>query len=567
MTPSPNSPSLSDQITQGRTLGYSDDDMVNYLAARPELGTKIQQAKQAQYNSKEILDYLGGSGSQAQSTQTPPQSAPDNTVHSRSFITGQPLNVDMSRMNKGMDVDSPSRQQVVQGAKGVFAPGATVDQRAESAHQAFQGATDLGKGAALAVAPFAPVQTVVGAGAGLAGQWAGTHAAQAMGAGPGVSHLVGDASGLVAGGAAAHLTGGMPGPLEPGAPSVDPYVAALRVWGLEKDPKILDDISNGNVKLTSGMSDLKAPFQDAHASAPQSGYANESVLRAMPVAQQQNRAAWNAWMTRAQGQTASGRGIVQATANALKETATDERAHAILDDAIRNYGRNLTAPELESLLQQKNGELAGFYSRDGAVQDAARQAGADTLKTQALLEAQARAIRESLYNLLDPTGSGTRPQEIQARYGALKSIERGAQDERSKIIAEHPLNIYERGADVKFDPRAALKQKLGNREWLIENAINSVPDAGPLPLPDEPFYPRNYTPNARQIPMRPTPPKPRPTTAPEWEMDVRPQLPQASVQAPQPSPTAIQKYQPTGESVAVRLGKQIWSALGGPPVQ
>lgn len=49
---------LQDQISQARSSGYNDDDIVNYLSSKPDLGDKIKTAKGHGYSSKDILGYL-----------------------------------------------------------------------------------------------------------------------------------------------------------------------------------------------------------------------------------------------------------------------------------------------------------------------------------------------------------------------------------------------------------------------------------------------------------------------------------------------------------------------------
>lgn len=471
------------------------------------------------------------------------------------------------------DPQNAGLMQMGRGAKEI-AHAPNWERRAQGASDIIRGAGYSGIGAAAAMAPLSPIGTAAGLVGGAAGGFAAQKTAEALGAPEGYANLAGDVGGIVGGGLAAKRPGVRVAPLQGGEQTVDPHVAALRAWGFQKDPYVLDQIANGDIKLTSGLADLKPHFQAQHSTADPQGYANESVLKALPSAKKANRDAWQMWMDRAQGERASGAPIIRATTSALKDTINDQRAQAILDDAVRVYGHDLTPSELESLLNEKNGELKSFYSQSPEVQAAAERAGADTLRTKALLEAQAKAIRQSLYNLLDPEGQGAGPRELQQRYGALKTIEEGANARRTAIQAEHPVNPYETVANFHLDPRAIAKQKMGSSEWLIENALNSAPPPNPLPMP-EGLYPRNYTPSARQIPAHPRPvPTPQPSAAP-YEMDIRRQLPQPSlpngpsmaVQRYQPRPTPPATPTPTGDSIATRLGKQVWRSLGGPPVE
>ncbi len=311
---------------------------------------------------------------------------------------------------------------------------------------------------------------------GLAAQQGVEHGAQALGAPPEYSALGGD----IAGAAAGLVTGRTVGDLR----TVDPHVAALRAWGFEKDPRILDQIKSGDVKLTSGLADLRATGR------VQGPYANESVLDALPEAKSTNRAAWQAWMDRARGQARMGTPIIQATAQALKQTINDPRAAAILDEASRQYNRPLTADELYGLLEEKNAELKSFYSGSKEVQAAAERAGADTLKSKPLLEAQARTLRGMLYQMLDPEGQGAGPAEVQGRFGALKAIEEAANARRTDIVSEHHVSPAESIAEFHIDPRKRIAANLKSSEWLIENAVNHAPAAPGLPVPQG-MYPMN----------------------------------------------------------------------------
>lgn len=365
------------------------------------------------------------------------------------------------------------------------------------------GTADLAQGGMAVATPFAlpsmvasPVRAITGLGVGTAVGAGTSGGLQALGVPEGYSEAAGTATGAVAGGLAAAFT--PEGLLHP--VRVDPHVAALRAWGFERDPKILDQMRNGDVKLTAGLSDLKqsAAQQGIDVSnyhpdnaTGRGSYANEAVLKALPKALEANRTVWQQWMDRARGQLRSGDPIIVATANALKTTLSDPRAQALLTEAERLYGGQLTPADMERLLIEKNGELASFYSGDKAVQAAAERAGADTLKNKALLQAQASAIRDLLYNTLDPEGAGARPAEIQGRYGALKAIEQAANANRTDFIANdsaaHPINPTEKLSNLHIDPRQWMKANLTSPEWQVSRAVLDSPDPNPLPSPNRPY--------------------------------------------------------------------------------
>lgn len=426
---------------------------------------------------------MGGQSNAATFAPPPPKPPLPAGLAPGTRVPGSALaNVDPSRAVAATEADKAPFRQIGQGVQTVRnAP--DWNTRAQGASDVLRGGMGVAAKALPAVAPLAPASTAAGLAAGtIAGM--GTEAGlNYAGVPSGYSALAGTAAGIAAGGLAAKGVA----PLN--APGLtDPHVAALRAWGFEKDPRILDQIRNGDVKLTSGLSDLKATGN------VQGPYANESVLDALPQAKEQNRAVWQEWMNRAQGQVRMGTPIVQATTEALKSTINDPRAQTILEEANRMYNRPLSPQEMEQLLVEKNAELKSFYSGSKEVQAAAERAGADTLKSKPLLQAQANALRDMLNRTLDPEHNGAAAAELQGRYGALKAIEEAANARRTDIIAEHPVNQLEKGANIHLDPRAAIKAKLGSSEWLIEHAIQDSPEQRPLPRPTGP-----YPINPRQI--------------------------------------------------------------------
>lgn len=478
------------------------------------------------------------------------------------------------------------------GAMEQTGRGLTEITQPKSGEEFAQGVSDTARGVGTLALPFvapaalaAPLRSAATLAAGSAVGAGAEMGLKAAGVPEGYAEL----GGTLAGGAAGYGTARGLEALN----AVDPHVAGLRAWGFEKDPRILDDIAAqyGPVRLDSGLADLRQSMGGQSkglnslvaSHSGEGGYFNEGVIKHLPDAKAANRAVWDQWMARARGQVRMGSPIVQASANALKENISDPRAAAILNDAARQYNRPLTPDEMYQMLEQKNAELKSFYSSSKEVQAAAERAGADTLKTKALLEAQAQALRAMLYRTLDPVGNGAGPAEIQARFGALKAIEEAAHARRTAIIQEHPVNPLEQGANIHLDPRAAIKARQGSSEWLIKNAIDYAPEATPLPTPQG-MYPMNpralpsppiqmgpITPDAsfvRGVPGMYQPPNPARALPPASTFITPP--PDATATTPHtgipPRPPTFGVPErtvqpPIGESTVRRMGQSIWDAI------
>jgi hypothetical protein len=452
-----------------------DDDIVGALASHPAFGERVNRAKQAGIASRDIVEAMASGGPQQQppSPLPPAVSVPMRNADGPIVPKDVPLSTGEKVATAPLKFLSGSAEQLGHGMTQVAHP-ESADDFAGGISNIARGAGGLALPAALPAMAAAPVAAATGLVAGTAVGLGTEYGAKALGVPPGTSEMLGTVAGGAAGGWAGNKASAFEHPT-----AVDPHVAALRAWGMNKDPHTLDAISNGTIKLSSGLSDLKPALADV--GGVQEGYANESVLRAIPAAKTANRDAWSTWMNRAAGQNRSGEPIIRATIDSLKQTISDPRAQLLVNDAASKYGRPLNPQEMESLLAEKNAELKSFYSQSKEVQGAAERAGADTLKSKALLEAQARALRELLYHTLDPERAGAGPREIQQRYGALKAIEEAAHGRRTDIIGEHPVNPLERVANIHLDPRAAIKARQGSSEWLIENAIKHSPEPGELP--------------------------------------------------------------------------------------
>jgi hypothetical protein len=179
-----------------------------------------------------------------------------------------------------------------------------------------------------------------------------------------------------------------------------------------------------------------------------------------------------------------------------------QQARAVIEPVRQAYaGRRLTVDEGFDLLAAKNNQLAAFSSKSPAAQQAAITAGTP----QAVLEAQVEALREMLYNALDPENGGAGPREIQTRYGLMKDVRDYAQlrttDAATKGKATSTLGALGRTASTAKD---ILNPMHGNTAealeslsapWrglidpLIERAFRSISPARPIPKPGASFWP------------------------------------------------------------------------------
>ncbi len=198
------------------------------------------------------------------------------------------------------------------------------------------------------------------------------------------------------------------------------------------------------------------------------------------------------------GFTARPDSILAASDSSLKSMATPEKRAAIRSDVRDQVLQEpLTPNRLKVLIEEKNGELKSFYDKDPSVRAAAEQAGAVSGRSQALLEAQAKALRDEYYNLLDPKNNGAGPREIQQRYGNIKALTSEANGARNSIDAENAgtrlgklqdvftslLELPGKGAtgDLKGSLSNIRDIFTGKSNPLIERAFKNAPESSPLP--------------------------------------------------------------------------------------
>jgi hypothetical protein len=287
-----------------------------------------------------------------------------------------------------------------------------------------------------------------------------------------------------------------------------------------------------NERAPGAAADIKKYAVDANGN-PVTITGNEHLASTSPTqvvtpALKANRAAMDAWHQPVQqaGITASPNNILRATQDSVKSMSDPAAKVRILDEAQGQLNQQpLTADRLKELIEEKNGELKGFYSKDPAEQAAAKQAGAASGKSQVLLEAQAQALRDEYYNMLDPQNGGAGPRELQRRYGAIKMLqdEASAGGTRNKILGETGGSTASRLTQAGLNTldlvgapfrEGGLSEGLnrilapfrGETDPLIKRAFANAPDSAPLPQapPIQQRYPQSF--GARQLTAGTTPP-------------------------------------------------------------
>jgi hypothetical protein len=398
-------------------------------------------------------------------------------------------------------------QQAWQGVHELFQPG----QRAA-------GGADILEGAGRALAPVAigafppalvaaPAATIggiaLGAGGALAGSAAGQALAEHGGAGPQGQRLASDI-GAAAGGTIAGALGSKIGSW---ATRLNPERAVNRIFRPtpadtdfpEVTPEAFSDLKRYggqiNTSLTGkpklGAGDLRV--------------GSEPINTAIGNMQ----AGLDQWLDRARtaGVKIPGDQIVNATKQAIPDllwTRDPQTAQSLVGEAQQAFGgKTFTPDQFRDWLKTENGTLRSFYNRAAPVQGAAEQAGTPS----AIEEAQANAIRNELYQYLDPEHNGAGPREIQRRTGNLYKLRDAAERRYNSILGEKPVTPLSSLATpaialtklVRGYPSEALGSLLhpfqGPSDALITDLYRQLPEGADLPLPSTPVNP----PGTRQL--------------------------------------------------------------------
>jgi len=149
----------------------------------------------------------------------------------------------------------------------------------------------------------------------------------------------------------------------------------------------------------------------------------EDYLQAVDVAKKQNRNAWKIYMGKNAGVYVDGTPIADAMVDSItpKLRLENPRRAAQIEQMSDRYRRTFSVDEMEDLLHNVNGELSAYYAKYPPQQWKALMAD----PAAAYREAQAVAMRDTLYKALDDPNLGTGPRQLQREYGALLDAELG----------------------------------------------------------------------------------------------------------------------------------------------
>lgn len=201
-------------------------------------------------------------------------------------------------------------------------------------------------------------------------------------------------------------------------------------------------------------------------------------------------------------------------AEAMEKTITrkmklenPKQAAAIMEQADV-YRRTFDLDEIEDLLRTTNAELDAYYGKNPAARTVALNANPDT----ALLDAQGKALRSTLYGALDrAAGSGKAAQELNRRYGSLINLEKETFRRHNVALRQQPESLTEQmgkvgamfqyakggarmlGGDVVGGAAdiasgvagrqfATIVKERNSADYLIREALKNYPKR-PAPLP------------------------------------------------------------------------------------
>lgn len=153
------------------------------------------------------------------------------------------------------------------------------------------------------------------------------------------------------------------------------------------------------------------------------------------------------WMqpARDRGQEFSLEPLIQATQDALPyldrqaaaESTEGKQVARLLQDVRLNYGgRKVTVDQLKDITETLNDKVGKIHKMNAGDRAAAEGSGVPL----AILEAQAKAARKTLYEGLDPENAGAGPQEIQRRIGNITGLMQEADKAKIKIALEKPIS-------------------------------------------------------------------------------------------------------------------------------
>jgi hypothetical protein len=115
-----------------------------------------------------------------------------------------------------------------------------------------------------------------------------------------------------------------------------------------------------------------------------------------------------------------------------------EKAAAIMERAAQYRGK-FKLEDAEDLLKTTNAELDSYFSKYPTAQRGAIAGNPET----ALLDSQAKSLREQIYKTLDAPGQGAAARELQRRYGSLLDMEEEAYRRYNVAKRQAPESLSE----------------------------------------------------------------------------------------------------------------------------
>ena len=604
-------PDLMDTVHQARASGMSDGDIVDSLSKHPVYGSRVQGILGDGATPSDIIGAItDGSEQSGQSLAPKPKwYQPGGTLE-------KVLTAPSDFVKAGLDQFDKGANEYFGTGPNQFPPGTS---RGE---QTAQGMSDMARGGGQAALPLvlpamaaAPVASAVGAGTGMA-LGAGTEAGlRAAGVPEGYAQLGGTAVGLGSGAAAGYGATKIESPFK-----INPADAATRAW------RPLPSDSDFPQVTPSAGSDVKTYGNPGvRTNADTIPAANDAIAHFQKGL---NAYTTRAEMGGVQMEGDVLVQAAHDAIPDLMWTRDPQGAQAIVDNARQAFGgKYFNVSRWRDWLKTENASLSKFYALADARQVGASTAGTppaiEEAQAQAMREALYRQLspedggagpREIQQRTSDIIGLRNAADRISNRVSgyALSDAERFGRAIPATVKRAITLDLPGAARQLRHPMSDPINTTIGQ-------FYDAVPHADPIPVPmsaQHPFAQRLQlgsgahqmapsTPDAsyvRSVPAMPQPPNPaRALPAPDLVTPPPPDtsyvagrqgmyptgpnparalppsrtfiMPPADASGPHPSTSASPLVSPsgpsygtppTGDSIALRMGKEIWRALGGP---
>ena len=151
----------------------------------------------------------------------------------------------------------------------------------------------------------------------------------------------------------------------------------------------------------------------------------QDLMEAVPLAKRKVRAQYDAIAGPQRMRGINGDPIADAMNRSIAGKLKLQNPQAVerIREVAATYRRTFTLEELEDFLKTTNAELESHYAKYPTAQRT--QLARDP--AVAFREAEARALRDTIYNSFDSPGMGSGPRELQRSYGSLMNLERETQ--------------------------------------------------------------------------------------------------------------------------------------------